>query len=129
MLNSLATSGLAPNYGLNPEHLWLLAGTLPRSRSSSLLCSLEWFFLFFVWVDFISSVAECCSLKPVSGVIIESRQNQCPFWKVLRGQEASMRSAVFSYVSQLQFAEGTKLHLCIVERNSATPVHRRFSLT
>jgi len=29
----------------------------------------------------------------------------------------------------LQFAEGTKPHLCIVERNSSTPVRRQFSLT
>jgi len=28
----------------------------------------------------------------------------------------------------LQFAKGTKPHLCIVEQNSPTPVHRRFSL-
>jgi len=31
--------------------------------------------------------------------------------------------------SDLQFAESTKPHLGIVERNSPTPVRRRFSLT
>jgi len=32
-------------------------------------------------------------------------------------------------VPHLQFAEGTKPYLYIVEQNSPTPVHRRFSLT
>jgi len=38
---------------------------------------------------------------------------------------------IFSAVilRHLQFAEGTKPHLCIVERNSPTPVRRRISLT
>jgi len=38
-----------------------------------------------------------------------------------------MWSAVCS--SALQFAEGTKPHLCIVERNSSMPVHRWCRLT
>jgi len=33
------------------------------------------------------------------------------------------------FASLLQFAENTKPHLCIVERNSPTPLRRRFSLT
>jgi len=44
------------------------------------------------------------------------------------GQEDSMCMAVCSSSLQLQFAEGTKPHLCIVERISPTPVRRRFSL-
>jgi len=39
------------------------------------------------------------------------------------------RKAVCSSTPHLQFAEGTKPHLCIVERNCPTPVRRRFSLT
>jgi len=39
-----------------------------------------------------------------------------------------MRSAICSSAPQLQLAEGTKPHLCIVERNSPAPVRRRFSL-
>jgi len=31
--------------------------------------------------------------------------------------------------SAVQFTEGTRPQLCIVERNSPTPVRRRFSLT
>jgi len=46
-----------------------------------------------------------------------------------RGQEVNMWSAVCSSALHLQFAEGTKPHLCIVEHNSPTPVCRRFSLT
>jgi len=34
-----------------------------------------------------------------------------------------------SSAPHLQFAEGTKTHLCIVEQNSPTPVRRWFSLT
>jgi len=34
-----------------------------------------------------------------------------------------------SFVVQLQFAEGTKPCLCTIDRNSLTPVRRRFSLT
>jgi len=30
--------------------------------------------MFFVWADFIVSDAECCSLKPVRSVIVESCQ-------------------------------------------------------
>jgi len=41
----------------------------------------------------------------------------------------SMWSVVCSSAPHLQFAEGTKPHLCIVEWNSPTPVRRRFSLT
>jgi len=48
-----------------------------------------------------------------------------PFGGWYRGQEASMWSVVCSYAPHLQFAERTKPHLCIVERNSPTPVHRR----
>jgi len=51
-----------------------------------------------------------------------------PFGRWYKGQEASMWSAVCSSASQLQFAEVTKPHLCIVERKSPTPVRRRFSL-
>jgi len=40
-----------------------------------------------------------------------------------------MRSAVCFSAPQLQFAEDTKPHLGIVQRNSPTPVRRRFSLT
>jgi len=40
-----------------------------------------------------------------------------------------MWSAVCSSAPQLQLAEGTKPHLCIVERNSPAPVRKRFSLT
>jgi len=36
---------------------------------------------------------------------------------------------ICSSSQHLQFAEGTKSHLCIVERNCPTPVRRRFSLT
>jgi len=41
------------------------------------------------------------------------------------------RKLVFdrSFAPHLQFAEGTKPHLCIIEQNSPTPVGRRFSLT
>jgi len=52
-----------------------------------------------------------------------------PFGGWCRGQEASMISAVCSSAPHLQFAEGTKPHLCIVERKSPMPVRRRFSLT
>jgi len=38
-------------------------------------------------------------------------------------------SVVCSSAPQLQFAEGTKPHFCIVERNSPTPVRGRFNLT
>jgi len=34
-----------------------------------------------------------------------------------------------SSAPQLQFAKGTKPHLCFVERNSPMPVRKRFSLT
>jgi len=37
--------------------------------------------------------------------------------------------AVCSSATHLQFAEITKPHLCIVERNSPTLVRRRFSVT
>jgi len=33
------------------------------------------------------------------------------------------------FTPQLQYAEGTETHVCIVERNSPTSVRRRFSLT
>jgi len=46
-----------------------------------------------------------------------------------RGQEASMWLAICSSALQLQFAEGTKPHLCIVEWNSPISVRKRFSLT
>jgi len=39
------------------------------------------------------------------------------------------RLLLCSEAALLQFAEGTKAHLCIVERNSPTPVRRRFSVT
>jgi len=45
-----------------------------------------------------------------------------------RGLETSMWSAVCSSAPHLQFAEGTKSYLCIVERNSPTPVCMQFSL-
>jgi len=51
-----------------------------------------------------------------------------PFGGWYKGQKASMWSAVCSYAPKLQFTKGTKPHLCIVERNSPTPVRRRFSL-
>jgi len=35
-------------------------------------------FFIFIWADFVSSDAECCCLKPVHSVIIESRQTYCP---------------------------------------------------
>jgi len=52
-----------------------------------------------------------------------------PFGGWYREHEANMWSAVCSSAPHLQFAEGTKPHLCIVERNSPTQVRRRFSLT
>jgi len=71
------------------------------------------------------SDAKFCCLKPVHSAAKPS----VPFGGWYRGQEASMRSAVCSSAPHLQFAEGIKPHLCIVERNSPTPVRRRFSLT
>jgi len=76
----------------------------------------------------LSSDAQCSSSEPVHIVIIECRQIKCPLWRLVRGQEASIWSAVCSSAPHLQFAEVTKPHLCIVERNSPTPVRRRFSL-
>jgi len=38
---------------------------------------------FFVGVDFISSDAEYCFLKPVKSVIVENRQTNFPFWRVV----------------------------------------------
>jgi len=66
----------------------------------------------------VSSDTECSCLKPVHSVIIESRQTKCPFGGWYRWQEASMWSVDSSSDPHLQFAEGTKPHLCIVERRS-----------
>jgi len=60
-------------------------------------------FVIFVLADFVSSNADCCY----------HRQELC--------------DRLFAL--QLQFAKVAKPHLCIVERNSPTPLCRQFSLT
>jgi len=69
------------------------------------------------------------SFEPVHSVFIKSTKPSVPFGGWYSGQEASLWSAVCSSAPHLQFAEGTKLQLCIVERNNSTPVRRQFSLT
>jgi len=78
----------------------------------------------------VSSDVECCWFKPVQSDIIESHQTKCLIWRMVQETDgSSIWSTVCSSAPHLQFAECTKLHLCIVERNNPTPVRRRFSLT
>jgi len=81
-------------------------------------------FIFFVWANLIIR----CRVQ-FTGSSSRVAKPSVPFGGWYRGQEGSMWSAVCSSVPHLQFAEGTKPHLCIVERNSPTAVRRRFSLT
>jgi len=73
----------------------------------------------------LSAVVWSLSTVPLS----RTAKSSFPFGGWYRGQEVSMWSAVCFSATQLQFAKGTKLHLCMVEWNSPTPVRRRFSLT
>jgi len=88
------------------------------------------------WYFFILRLGRsCCQMQSFvvwsQSTVSSSRaaKPSIPFGGYYKGQEASMWSAVCSSAPHLQFAEDTKPHLCIVERNSPTPVRRRFSLT
>jgi len=67
-------------------------------------------------------------LSQSTGSSTRAAKPSVPFGGWYRGHEASMWSAVCSSAQHLQFAEGNTPYLCIVERNSRTPVRRRFSL-
>jgi len=71
--------------------------------------------------------AVVCSQSIVSS--LRAAKPSAPFGGWHRWHEASMRLAVWSSALHLQFVEGTKPHLCIVERNSPMLVRRWFSLT
>jgi len=65
------------------------------------------------------------SRAPQQQSSLRAAKPSVPFGGWYRRQEASMWSAV---CSAFTVRRGLKSHLCIVERNSSTPVRRRFSL-
>jgi len=72
--------------------------------------------------------AECYCLKPVSPQCYHREPpNQVSHLEGGTGDRKLVRDRPFA--PHQQFADGTKPHLCIAERNSPTPVRRRFSLT
>jgi len=86
-------------------------------------------FFIFVWANVVSSDTECCCFKPVHSVIIEGSQNQ------VSHLEGGTEDRKLVYVigrlflcSAAVVRRGHKSLFVHFERNSPTPVRRRFSL-
>jgi len=81
---------------------------------------------FFIWAV-VSSGVECSCFK--SQCHHREPPNQVSHLEGSTGDRKLVCDRPFPPLLRIWFAVGTKPYLCIIERNSPTPVRRRFSLT